>query len=238
MSKAVKRKYNKTGKVLTGFCGIGACEGTRPRSKSGQPLKTCPFDSSHCKCMCHADIDELYKSQDIQRIQIHNPEYVKTRSPYTMPSVQEIMAARQEREDVPKARIINEGQTILESAPVSFEPTPDGKRQRGQLEEEVLAVCTAFVKGELEHELLTPVLIGLEIDSDSPPSSGAINAIFSRWSDMGFAHIEKKPLRFAGFTIEGLTLGVAVLREKHRRNGKLKSANESRRIPSVKRKRN
>lgn len=75
---AVTMTRKKT-KHVSGFCGIGLHEGTRPRNVWGNPLKVCTllgFDGEHrCNCQCHKDIDEMYESAGAARVPQQNPDW-------------------------------------------------------------------------------------------------------------------------------------------------------------------
>jgi hypothetical protein len=87
------------------------------------------------------------------------------------------------------------------SAP-TFPTTPTGRKARGELEYEVLAVCADFAADVFDWETCTPKLVAAEIgkrEAKEPPSTGAINAVWQRWEQLGFASHNKKPLRFLFF---------------------------------------
>lgn len=209
-------------KYLTGFCGVGLHEGMKPRSKGGTPMKVCDYWID-CGCKCHADITKMHTLTETERVPHQNPDYSTPHSPYVMPRPDEVMAKTVEPEE--KAPIIR---NPLEAPAKRFDATPTGKRARGELEDEVLAVCGSFVRGELPYEVLLPKDIANEIDKFNPPSVGAIGAVFERWVLIGFAKIEKKPVQFVSFTLEGMMHGLDYLKAKHKREAKLKQGAESR----------
>lgn len=57
-----------------------------------------------------------------------------------------------------------------------------------------------------------------------PASSGSVGRILRDWSDIGYAVIEEKPLRFCTFTILGMEVGLDEIRRRIRRKEKLEKA--------------
>lgn len=210
-------------KYTTGFCGVGLHEGTKPKSKSGVPMKVCDFWID-CKCHCHAQITKMHELTETERVPHQNPDYSPPKSPYVIPRPDEVYVKTvvNEQEEAPIVR------NPLEAPPKRFDATPTGKRARGELEDEVLAVCGSFIRGELPYEVLLPKNIAIEIDKYNPPSVGAIGAVFERWVLYGFAKIEKNPVQFVSFTLEGMMHGLDYLKAKHKREAKLKDNAASR----------
>lgn len=209
---------------VTGFCSAGFCEGKKARDFTGKPVKTCAFWKT-CPCKCHVQIDKMCLMTNMPRIPLENPLYQRPVSPYVMPRPEERfeqLAAEDSKPVEPVKR------SPLEVKPVRFEETPSGKRARGQLEMQVLEVCSNFVKGLLEVEDLTPHAIANEIDEIDPPSVGAIGAVFDRWVALGFARCEKKPVRFVSFTVEGMMNGLDYMKAKAKREKKMQQAEQSR----------
>lgn len=117
-----------------------------------------------------------------------------------------------------------------EAAPTSDDPaeateaeTEDKvRRGRGLLEVDVKSVTDAFVQGQVtlgEGDLLTPHRIGRQIkerDSlDKAPSTGAIVNVLKKWSDIGFAVVNDKPLAFTDYTDAARSQGLSALKEQH-----------------------
>jgi hypothetical protein len=209
----------------TGFCGIGCHEGTKPRSYSGTPMKTCT-KWQECSCDCHVQITRMFEMADLPRVVQENPEYVPPKHDFWMPSLEERAAARAAllASASNGASIPTEDDDAPATAPLgrSFAPTPTGRAARGELEAWVLATCQEWV-AEGYKELATPMNIGHEIgrrEGINPPSVGAIGAVFDRWVAMGFAICERKPVRFIKFTEEGKRLGLYVLKEKYKLKSK------------------
>lgn len=204
-------------KYISGFCGNKHCEGTAPVSPSGKPMKVC-VATDLCECACHAKFDLMYSSAGQPRRLHQNPKYV----PYEYPDMSEYFTVSVEEASTlpgavvsPAAPLERPSETapgLLESAR-TFTGTASGYRQRGQLEAEVQKVCHRGMMGEFD-ELLTPQLIAQIIDSERPPSTGAIGAVFNRWERIGYAKIHRKPLYFQHLTVEGMRDGLEALKRK------------------------
>ena len=114
--------------------------------------------------------------------------------------------------------------------PATFAPTPTGRAARGQLESWVLEQVTIWTVEGYDFPC-TPVWISREIGREQaidPPSVGAISAVFDRWANLGFATIEKKPVRFSGFTLEGKTKGLDRMKAEVKRKQKFEKAAQKR----------
>lgn len=209
--------------MVTGFCGVGFCEGKQPTYANGIPAKTCPI-WKYCPCDCHAQIDKMCLMTGMPRVLMENPKYRRPHNPYVMPEPGEKFdqpAATEQAIPKPKS-------PLIEVVVPRFTETPTGKRARGQLEVQVLEVCSAFSKGQIEVEDLTPAVIAQEIDEVEPPSVGAIGAVFDRWTALGFANCGKKPVRFISFTVDGLMYGLDYMKAKAKRDAKTKEASQAR----------
>jgi len=195
-------------KFTTGFCNnFGKtlqCEGTKA-SSHGVPLKTCP-KWLECPCECHYRIDKIFKMTGMERQEMPNPEFIPTVSDFVMPAVEEPVAAdvaaTPDGVTAPPAHEHAVAATDGPStAPLAERRTPTGRAARGGLEAQVWEACRAAT-----GDTITPKLIGEMIAEKytiPTPSSGAINAVWDRWSKLGFATQAKKPNRFTGFTGEG-----------------------------------
>lgn len=221
-------------KFKSGFCAVGWCEGTSAQDSKGKYVKTCHLWSK-CNCKCHVDIDKMFIATESDRILMENSKYHRPKSPYVMPKPEDNFDGLSGLK--PDHVALDEGtdgqiviRTLMDSDPrrTVFHETNSGKRARGQLEYQVLSTCRAFVKGQVEVEVLTPQVIALDIDEIEPPSVGAIGAVFDRWVKIGFANCEKKPVRFTSFTAEGLEIGLDATKDKFKRNEKIKQGNQSR----------
>lgn len=202
----------------TGFCGNGFCEGTRPKSPSGLPMKVC-VAIEICNCDCHSKITKMYQITGTDRVIQQNPDYV----PYVGPDLSWIQDER-----IPPApfvppqpftpRTVEEG--VAANVATGDGPRPDRhNRLRGWLENEVKDICDRYMVGEIS-ESLTPKAVGLWIDKENPPSAGAVGAVFERWSKMGFAQINKHPVRFVSYTVKGMTLGYERMKSDYQHNNK------------------
>lgn len=207
----------------TGFCSIGHCEGTRPRSRSGTAMKTCERilkdvrsgRTWSCACKCHADLDRMFEMMGMERFVDQNPDYKPILPTYIMPSLDERVALSMERRAVPTV-IIESAAPEHVPATVTrvFTPTATGRAGRGQLELWVKQTCDQWVLDQPE-ESCTPQWISDQIAAKheiKPPSVGAINAVFERWTKLNFALIGRKPVRFVGYTDDGVKHGLEGLK--------------------------
>lgn len=204
-------------KIKTGFCANKQCEGTKPKSPSGVPMKVCVFWQT-CACDCHRKITELYEMAGMDRLEPEqSPEYVEAAEKRHLET-----AAMLESLDriVPVSGALSiasdtdthpsdEGSPTVppRAATGPSRPilTPTGRRAKGSLEHDVLAVCVEYMQGVYEWEHCTPKLISERIAklyAVEPPSTGAINAVWDRWEKLGFAEQAKKPSRFVKFTVD------------------------------------
>lgn len=206
----------KTG-TLTGFCGMGQHEGSKPRSPSGLPMKTCMRvyhyreKTWHCGCKCHVELDRMFQMMDMERYVEENPEYVPVKPTWQMPTLDERVALSIERRTTPTIRIESVMPTHV-PATVSrvFTPTVSGRAGRGQLELWVKQACDRWIVDKPESSC-TPQWISDQIvvvEDIKPPSVGAINAVFERWTKLNFALVGRKPVRFVGYTDEGVKHGL------------------------------
>lgn len=103
---------------------------------------------------------------------------------------------------------------------------PTVRRQRGRLEDLLREVCDAIVAGNVtlaEGQLWTPHRLAVQIGLRYPgsgvkPSPGAIADNLKRWSAIGFAVTQDKPLAFIAFTPEAASQGLDALKKAHRAN--------------------
>lgn len=221
---ASKAKTDGKLKFVTGFCANKQCEGTKPKaSVTGTPMKTCDFWET-CPCKCHAQITEMYELAGMDREPPEqSAEYLawvrEQRHQFVVPSLydsdpMEPLSSPDgtdtpDADERPVATPPNGAQDPTSApAPVvpvpSFAPTPTGRRARGQLEYDVLAVCIDFAANVYEWEICTPKLVAErigKINETEPPSTGAINAVWDRWEKLGFAVQDKKPSRFVEFSV-------------------------------------
>jgi hypothetical protein len=239
--------------LISGFCANGWHEGTKPKSKStGQPFAICTVWTT-CTCHCHEQITDMYKSLGLPREEaMQNPEYsewVKAeREKFVMPDP---VLARFNGLFIPGGGILplddEDPVTGLEPAtlgtlpeatpaPVvpAFAPTPTGRRARGQLEADVLKVCQDFVHNVFDWEICTPKLVAEEIGhryAIEPPSTGAIDAVWNRWQELGFAWRDRKPSRFSGFVGPSEYTYLEGLKVSKKRQARRQIAEQRRGIP-------
>jgi hypothetical protein len=215
--------------LRSGFCIAGHCEGTRPKSPSGVPMKVCIDwlgDSNHepCPCECHQKITEMYKVAGLPRETFDNPEYAPHINSFYMPqpgidyAIPIALSTEAEsngpHRDSAPATVTSPATATL--AGRSFDPTPSGRLARGELESQVLEVvngwlidsggftCTVyFIQNEIAR-----------VQHEDPPSTGAISNTLRRWGKWNFAVIQEHPLQLIGLTEEGRKQGLPALKYK------------------------
>jgi hypothetical protein len=210
----------------SGFCGNGWCEGIKAKDWRGNPAPTCKFWET-CPCNCHDAVSMMFDMAGMERILMENSGYKVDRSQFWMPTDEDRAQWAAER----SARSSGPGTSepaVLESpapglVPASitrtFAPTPTGRAARGELETWVNTVCGIWLVEKYKWPC-TPLYISETIAKDEgikPPSTGAIAAVFTKWSDLGFADIQRKPLRFVSYTEAGLRLGLEGMKAEARR---------------------
>lgn len=230
MTDTIKRSK----KMKSGFCGIGSCEGTRPRSPSGKPMKVC-FFIEDCPCECHTVLNEMCELTGTPRVFQDNPEYIPVESTFWMPTPDDLVAMRaavpsrdrggSHDTAVPPlpglAAIVDESAGVTGSA---IQPIVPVGRTRRPLEAEVKKVCDEW--GGVDCSL-TLQYIAESIDPDEPRSVGAIREVLIRWSKYGFATYAEDPLRFTGYTPAGVSKGLDVMKwEYTHRNRQVKRSFE------------
>lgn len=123
--------------------------------------------------------------------------------------------------------VVESEPTPPKTGPIATRINPDlvaivagERRQRGDLELQVKAICDDLVTGVLEIEQAhTPYRLAAAIGEkygDKAPSVGAVTAVLKRWEDIGFAVAAEKPYAFEAYTEDAATVGLAALRERHR----------------------
>ena len=200
----VKRKGRH--KILSGYCSMGLCEGTKPKSASGKALRTCHW-WLECPCKCHADIDEMFESMGMERKLMSNPEYSPDMGNFIMPdpfdeTLEKPFVKKGGPIDTERVGTQGLNSDRILSGEV-FAPTVSGRRAKGQLEYQVLEACNKAVVNWPEEIEITPKRIAEYIanrEGIEPPSTGAIDAVWNRWVKMKFAEKGSKPVRFLGFT--------------------------------------
>ena len=214
----------KVVKVLSGFCGIGCHEGTRPRSFTGKPMKVCTMYET-CSCDCHAKLTKMYTLTDTPRVPVDNPEYI--------PHVSSIWNYIQEYRDtaellpssikeVPKEVPVEEYPALATSG-IDYQPTDKGSRAPGQLEDEIRQVCNRFLMREFDVDYCTPKFVQSQISPE--PSIGAIGQAFRSWDKIGFAIVKISPVRFVSFTADGMRHGLAEMKARSKQGTRRASSN-------------
>lgn len=212
----------------TGFCGIGLHEGTSPTGMSGTPLKVCVFWID-CGCPCHAEITKMYEMVGAERVPQQNPKYDPPKNTFKMPTLDERVIATLPRnglESVPGTgtpiALQRDAAGILPPMVTrSFDPTPTGRSARGELESWVRQATDMWVvESALDpnwKHVCTPAWISEEIAKEhgvKAPSTGAVTAVLDRWRVIGFAYVERGPLRLLGYTEAGKEIGLEALKLK------------------------
>lgn len=228
-----KNRDNHIIKYRTGFCGIGLCEGTKPHSASGVPMKTCPAYLT-CPCDCHKALFKMFQMSEMPRLLVENPEYHPPHREFWMPSDDPNYGltplSSDEDTDTRLAVESPAPDIVPPSVGRSYAPTATGRAARGELESWVKEVCDVWLI-EKYQMLCTPAWISEEIadmQAIKPPSVGAISAVFERWVKLGFANIAKKPTRFLNYTEEGKSLGLEALKIRAKRIKKRTQAEQRR----------
>jgi hypothetical protein len=201
----------------SGFCTVGSHENTQNKGPSGAILKACPVAGrfemfgynqrmigvAECTCFCHVmsrQMEELSGVKFPVRSSIRDGSALSglgllgTTSPYT---------------NTGKAAVSDEASrpTVAVASGATFVATPSGRAARGQLEEQVRHVISVQVNAGGSEMIamlgLMPSTLGLMIDADDPPSSGAIYAVLKRWEKQALVDLAESPFRFVRFTERG-----------------------------------
>ncbi|HEY6021866.1 MAG TPA: hypothetical protein VIY48_18980 [Candidatus Paceibacterota bacterium] len=222
-------------KYKSGFCQKGWCEGSNPTTYSGEPAPTCRIWQT-CPCDCHKMYDLMFAQSGLARELVNNSHWKPPQGLYWMPSPEERMALlASSRPGVTDAPQLVES-PLPDAVPAtlrrSYGATTTGRAARGELEAWVEEQCSIWVV-ENDGSLCTPQMISAEIgrkEGIKPPSVGAIGAVFDRWVRIEFATVERKPVRFTGFTELGVKLGLEGCKDRAKRNKKSAAAAAARRF--------
>jgi hypothetical protein len=208
--------------TITGWCANGGHEGKKARYSNGAPMPTCTA-INWCQCKCHAEIDEMFEETGRERTILDNPIYVPKPSTFHLEDYIKPEPAAVDTDALPVATSQAPG-VLPPVVPKTFTPPPSGKAAKGELEDRVREVTDLWVAQFASTGFeCTPKWISERIASKyriKPPSVGAIGAVFDRWTRYGFAVIERKPVRFSGYTEEGIRLGLDALKAKAQRSAK------------------
>lgn len=209
-------------KYKSGFCGIGAHEGTNPRNVNSHPVPTCLMWQT-CACPCHETFDQMAQLSETIRSANNFSSYTPDKGDFIMPSPTELALQRASSNATPSTAPewlespdpINVPATLARS----YADTPSGRSAPGELESQVKWACDVW-RVDQEGKACTPGWVSAEIGKKygiKPPSVGAIDAVFNRWLKIDFAVIAKKPTRFVSYTQLGIELTLDGCKEKYRR---------------------
>lgn len=205
-------KSNHLHPMVTGFCNSGWHEG----QKIDKP--TCRFWLL-CPCDCHTQLSRMAFLTDTVRMLVDNSTYVPDRGGFVMVTRAEL-AVQTAVSRVESARVEPSAAPGLvpDSILRDFAATETGRAAKGQLESWVREVTDAWALDPSEN--CTPQLVSRAIARqqglEKPPSVGAIDAVFKRWSAIDFAVIGTRPTRFVRYTVAGIQYGLEGLKARKR----------------------
>lgn len=107
--------------------------------------------------------------------------------------------------------------STTEAAPA----TPKPRTPPTELEQDLKRVCDDYMTGAFAPgKPLTTQVLARQIHTNrgevgNRPSSGAIADALKRWQDIGFAHVDERPLAFVKYTEAGETQGLSALKLEH-----------------------
>ena len=201
----------------SGFCGIGNHENSKNLSPSGLLLTACPvggrfatfglagrqLEDGLCTCFCH---DMSREMEELSGVKFPARNSVRDSSPLSGLGLLRVpgygTASDEATGSVDPSR-----PTVAAPSGVTFTATPSGRAARGLLEESVRHFVCQQVKAAGDEMIamlgLTPNTLGLMIDSEDPPSSGAIYAVLKRWEKLALVDLAETPFRFVRFTERG-----------------------------------
>jgi hypothetical protein len=203
--------------LLTGFCNSGWHEG----NKIDKP--TCRFWIT-CPCDCHTKLSRIAWLTNTERTLVDNSTWVSDRTAFVQVSLTESMQAAALAK--PTATLVASELPGLAPDMIvrEFAPTASGRTQRGQLEVWVMAATQSWLAQRMRGEempMCTPQWVSDNIlkggHVSKAPSTGAIDAVFKRWIEIGYANIGLRPTRFISFTPDGVRLGLDVLKARAKR---------------------
>ena len=174
----------------------------------------------------------MFESTGLPRQIMSNPDYKPSKGTFVMPEVVDDPLGPPafspvEELDGPVTENRHPAPQRPATAPLAHRRTDTGRSARGGLEAQVWDACRFFMGGtdeELESAgPITPKLVSdwIALKYKIPsPSTGAINAVWDRWTKVGFSTQEKKPNRFTGFVKEGTWDELARMKSAAKRNAK------------------
>lgn len=213
--------------MKTGFCSNGWHEGSKATDWRGNPVPTCKMTIT-CPCECHDQLDKLFAMTERERIVVDSSGYMPPERTYWMPS-DDPMPILSNSSDLPApVRVESEAPDLVPARiDRAFAPTPTGRAARGELESWVRIETDAWIIDQPGEPCTLSYLAEsiARAQGITPPSVGAILAVLQRWEKLGFAVIAKKPNRFVGYTPDGKTLGLEVMKARAKRAKKQSEAN-------------
>lgn len=221
--------------MKSGWCAQGWCEGTKATDWRGRPAPTCKM-IGQCPCICHDMLTKMFAMTGAERLVIESSGYAPPHRTYWLPEDDPLPAL-----DRSSNGLVGTGPAIIESpapdivpATVTrdFRPTESGRTPKGQLELWVKEQCDIWLIDKPGFPC-TPQWLSDHIAEDqgiTPPSVGAISAVFDRWTNLGFAVIERKPTRFIKYTDEGIRLGLERMKQDAKRKTRLQVADDRRNL--------
>jgi len=217
-----KKIRNHLNPYVSGFCGgKNQCEGMRPKSPTGKPMKTCHLWLT-CPCDCHEFISMAFAKAGRERVTMDNPEYIVDHSHFILPTAAEVAAEKAASTINPVTIIKSDDERLPDTVVRKFTASPTGRAAKGELELYVKQCCDEYFTAPNRRELTCDVKhvqqwIKSRDLTAKEPSAGAVDAVFKRWDRLGFALIGKKPTRFVMYSDEGRSLGLEGLKAKEKR---------------------
>lgn len=213
--------------LKTGQCSAGWCEGKHPVDWRGEPAPCCKLWLT-CPCSCHDLVTRMLEIAGEPRRHLDNPKYLGPKLKFTMPSRDELLKERAAREQNTHKQIRVIESPVPELIPDSlireYEPTVSGRSGRGQLEQNVKLACDAYLMSGApltadENTACTTLWVQEWINSNQKvlPSRGAIDAVWKRWVEIGFAFTMHRPTRFITYTPDGVKYGLEELKVRAKR---------------------
>lgn len=219
---------------ITGFCGNGAHEGAIKFTHNGARLRSCSGDYTiqgklyRCRCDCHDAFRQIAEITGLTTQSTGSFDLIgQMFSPSSFIDVDPLGGIPTQREGEPLADTTEAKASPSDPptppvpfipaqpsgfrmfSPVSvpeFKPTKTGQRARGQLEAQVAKVTLQWFKNQdsSSPRPMKPDECAMLVNPSSPPSSGAVYAIFKRWETQAYCKLGSKPFRMTELTEQGL----------------------------------
>lgn len=138
---------------------------------------------------------------------------------FVIPTREEVFAESQAGRPEPAVTLVKSESSEIPDRVSSTVLTSGSRVKRGALEEMIQACADDWITNGKRGQMHTGYVskwIG-EKYSINAPSRGAVDAVFKKWSELGFAFIATKPNRFAGYTVEGVSRGLLAMKADARR---------------------